>query len=106
MSTTVSNVSFGGSPVCMQIDSPFLLCFDPLALDLLGPIISQNEACNLIELLDLANQNISSVACLTIPSFRPGWYQLDPRHIKKFGSDDDLEFGDNENESVEDDPSP
>jgi hypothetical protein len=81
--------SFDGSPFRIRMDSPQLVCFDPLALDLLRELSLSGSVQDERELLQRANTVCPAVACFTIPHFRPGLYQLDPREIRKFGGDDD-----------------
>jgi len=105
MTTPLTNLSSDGSPVQFRMDSPVLACFDPLALDLLGELLSPGAPMDVRELLERANANNASLACLTIPGFRPGVYTLDPRDIKKFGEEDkDYEYS--EGEQVADDEAP
>jgi len=89
MAIAPTNVSYDGSPVQLQMDSPVLACFDPLALDMLGDILQPGIPFDIAKLLERANANHPAVACFTIPDFRPGLYKLDPRDIKKFGDEDD-----------------
>jgi hypothetical protein len=39
MANTLTNVSFDGSPVVFRMDSPFLACFDPVALEMLRELL-------------------------------------------------------------------
>lgn len=100
MATALTNVSFDGSPVQFRMDSPLLACFDPLALDMLGDILRAITPFDLAELLERANANHTTLACFTIPDFRPGLYTLDARDIKEFGDeDDDFDYSEGEHEA-------
>jgi hypothetical protein len=99
MAIAPTNVSHDGSLVQFRMDSPLLVCFDPLALDMLGELLQPGDLFDVGGLLERANANHPAVACFTIPDFRPGAYTLDPRDIKKFGDDDeDLDYSEGENE--------
>ncbi len=100
MAAAVNNVSFDGSTVQFRMDSPLLACFDPLALDLLGELLPPGAPMDVSAFLERANANNASLACLTIPDFRPGFYALDPRDIKKFGDEDEgLDYSESEPET-------
>jgi hypothetical protein len=87
------NVSVDGAPVQFRLDSPLLACFDPLALDMLHELLSDESAFDVSGLLRRANANHPALACFSIPDFRPGFYALDPHDIRKFGDeDDDLDY--------------
>jgi hypothetical protein len=97
MAIASTNVSYDGSPVQLQMDSPLLACFDPPALDLLGDMLRPGAPFDIAALLERANANHPAVACFTIADFRPGLYTFDPRDIKKFGDeDDDFSYGEGE----------
>ena len=97
MAAAVNNVSFDGSTVQFRMDSPLLACFDPLALDLLGELLPPGSPMDVSAFLERGNANNASLACLTIPDFRPGLYALDPRDIKKFGDEDEgLDYSEGE----------
>jgi hypothetical protein len=100
-----TNVSHDGSPVQFRMDSALLACFDPLALDMLGDVLRPGTPFNIGELLERMNANHSSMACFTIPDFRPGLSTLDPRDIKKFGDEDD-DIGYNEGDQKAGDETP
>jgi hypothetical protein len=100
-----TNASYDGPPVQLRIDSPWLACFDPLALDMLGDILRASAPFDIGELLKRANANHPAVACFTVPDFRPGAYTLDPRDIKKFGDEDeDLDYSEGEQEPGDEAP--
>src|SRR6516165_3533497 len=97
MAIKPTNVSFDGSPVQFRMDSPLLVCFDPIALDMLGESLQPGTPFDVGGLLERANANHPAVACFTIPDFRPGSYTLNPRDIRKFGDDDeDLDYSEGE----------
>jgi hypothetical protein len=102
MATSLSNVSFDGSPVHFRLDSPLLVCFDPVALDMLHDqlaSVSAHASLDIGQLLERVNVRYPAVSCYHVPAFRPGLYTLDPRDIQKFGDeDDDLDY----NEAQED----
>src|SRR6516162_2348410 len=105
MAGALTNVSFDGSPVQFRMDSPLLACFDPLALDMLGELLPLGAPMDVADLLERANANNGSVACLTIPDFRPGLYTLDPRDIKKFGAEDEgFDYSEAEQETGDEAP--
>jgi hypothetical protein len=105
MAAAVTNASFDGSPVQFRMDSPLLACFDPLALDMLGDLLPPGAPMDVPVFLERANANNASLACFTIPDFRPGLYTLDPHDIKKFGDEgEDLEYSEDELEADDEAP--
>ncbi|MBI3411603.1 MAG: hypothetical protein HY040_25015 [Planctomycetes bacterium] len=100
MATALTNVSFDGSPVQFRMDSPFLACFDPQALDILRESMPQDSPLDVAGLLERLNVNYPAMACYTIPEFRPGLFTLDPHDIKKFG-DEEEDFDYNEGDQAE-----
>lgn len=105
MATSVNNVSFDGSPAQLRMDSPLLVCFDPLALDMLGALLQPGAPMDVPVFLERANANNASLACYTIPDFRPGLYALDPRGIKKFGDEEDeVDYSEGEQEAGDEAP--
>jgi hypothetical protein len=107
MPAAVTNVSFDGSPVQFRMDSPLLACFDPLALDMVGEMLSPGAPMEVPVFLERANANNASLACFTIPDFQPGQYTLDPRDIKKFGDEDEsFDYSEGETETETDDEAP
>jgi hypothetical protein len=105
MTVAKTNVSYDGSPVQIQMDSPLLACFDPLALDLLGDMLQPGIPFDIAKMLERANANHPAVACFTIPDFRPGLYQFDPCDIKKFGDEDDgVDYSEGEQEAADKPP--
>jgi hypothetical protein len=104
----MKNISEDGTPVDILLDSPWLVCFDPLALDFIPTVIEELSAIGSIELsvfLDKMNANFSAMSCYLIPDFQEGWYAIDPKDINKFGDeDDDLDYEEgleNEGESID-----
>jgi hypothetical protein len=107
MATTLTNVSFDGSPVVFRMDSPLLACFDPVALDVLRDLLLAAAPFDMAAILEQANANYPAMACYTIPDFRPGLFTLDPRDIKKFGDEDeDFDYGGEQAESDPDNTEP
>jgi hypothetical protein len=105
MAIALTNVSWDGSPVQFRMDSPLLACFDPLALGMLDEILPPGTPMDVPGLLERANANNASLACFTIPDFRPGLYRLDPRDIKKFGDEDDgYDYSEGEQETDDEAP--
>lgn len=45
MATSLKNISFDGSPVQLRLDSPVLVCFDPLALGGVAPFPEIMQLC-------------------------------------------------------------
>jgi hypothetical protein len=105
MAIAPTNVSYDGSPVQFQMDSPRLACFDPLALDMLGDLLQPGTPFDIVQLLKRANANHPAVACFTVPDFRPGAYTLDPRDIKTFGDEnEDLDYSEGGQELADEAP--
>jgi len=93
MATSSTNVSFDGSPVQFRLDSPLLVCFDPLALDIIRDSMPGDARFDIGRLLTRVNSNHSAMSCYRVNDFRPGIYTLDPRDIRKFGDEDsDLDY--------------
>jgi hypothetical protein len=91
MGTALTNVSFDGSPVHFLLDSPFLACFDPLALDAIRDSLPPKGDFD----VSAVAERVGGVACYTIEEFRPGLYTLDPRNIRKFGDEEhDVDYSD------------
>jgi hypothetical protein len=102
MPTALSNVSFDGSPVQFRLDSPLLVYFDPIALDMLRELLPADIPLDLVGLLERANATYPAVACYTIPDFHSGVFTLDPHDIRKFGDEeDDFDYGEGEQRASE-----
>jgi hypothetical protein len=103
MVTALTNVSFDGSAVEFWMDTPLLAGFDPVALDMLRELLpAAGVPFDVVGLLERANAAYPAIACYTIPEFRPGFFTLDPRDLKKFGDEDDtFDYGDGEQAVVE-----
>jgi hypothetical protein len=56
MAIAPTNVSYDGSPVQFRMDSPFLACFDPLALDMLGELLPEGASMEVPALLEREHQ--------------------------------------------------
>jgi hypothetical protein len=89
VSDELTNISFDGSPVRIRLKSPLVALFDPLALDLIRELTQPETPFSVVEFLSRANSRYSAIACFEIADFRPGFYSLDPRDIKKFSDEDD-----------------
>ena len=88
------NVSLDGIAVQFRMDSPLLVFFDPMLLDGLRDLLPPETPVEVAGVLERANAGFPAMACYTIPNFRPGVFTLDPRDIRRFGSDDeDLDYG-------------
>jgi hypothetical protein len=92
----MKNVSFHGSPVQFQLDSPLLLCFDPLCLAGIRDLLASwptNAPIDVGLLLERVNNQHPAMSCYRIANFQPGLYSLDPRDIHKFGDEEpDLDY--------------
>jgi len=102
MATALINVSFDGSPVQFRLDSPLFACFDPLALDMIRDSLPPDGHFDVGALLERVTANFPAMACYTIEDFRPGFYALDPRDIRKFGDEEDnFDYGAGEQAETE-----
>ena len=102
MTASLTNVSFDGSPVQFRVDSPLIALFDPLALDVIRDSLPPDGHLDVGPLLERVTVNFPAMSCYTIEDFRPGFYTLDPRDIKKFGDDqDDLDYSEGEHDEGE-----
>jgi hypothetical protein len=88
----LNNISYDATPVIFRLDSPLVVCFDPIALDFVrGQLASlpANARTDAGEVLQCLNENNAAISCYLIPNFQPGIFSLDPCDILKFGSEDD-----------------
>lgn len=83
------NLSFDGSPVAFQLDSPLLAYCGPLALDRIRDLSPADTPLEVGGLLERINADFPAMGCYTIHDFRPGMYTLDPRDLQKFGDEDE-----------------
>ncbi len=88
MVSALTNLSFDGSPVQFRLDSPLLVCFDPLALDIIRDSLPPDGGLDVGALLERVNVNYPVMGCYSIDEFQPGLYTLDPRDIRKFGDEE------------------
>ena len=90
-SESARNISFGGEPVEFLTDSPHLIVFDPLALDILGEY-SQEHPPESSGVLPVWAQRVHK-NCLAglyeIANFRPGRYRFDLRNMQVCNDVDD-----------------
>src|SRR5262249_40264787 len=96
LNNPMKNVSFDGSPVRFQLDSPLLLCFDPICLDRIRDLVASwpgQANTNVGRLFEEVNARYPAMSCCQIDSFQPGEFMLDPRDIRKFGDEEqDLDY--------------
>jgi hypothetical protein len=102
MAIPLPNMSFDGSPVYFRMDSPLLLRFDPVALDMIRDRLASFSTDDPVEasrVPEQVNVKYSAMSCYQIGDFQPGVYTLSPQDIQKFGDEDeDLDY----NEAEED----
>jgi hypothetical protein len=102
MASTLTNVSFDGSPVQFRLDSPLLACFDPLALDMICESLQPDGHLDVGALLERVAVSFAAMSCYTVEDFQPGFYKLDPRDIQKFGDEEhDFDFSEGEHAETE-----
>src|SRR5947209_4947703 len=93
------NISFNGEAVEFLADSPLLAVMDPIMFDGVreGLKTLSSDKPPLLEVLETQEDLLDgALAYHEIADFSPGIYRLDPRDIRKFGSnegneDDDCE---------------
>jgi hypothetical protein len=85
-------MSFDGSSVELLLESPVVVSFDPLGIDVIRDELGNlppNARTDIALFLERVNSNFPLMGSYEVVDFKPGNYTLDPRDIKKFGDEDD-----------------